>query len=130
MAKQSIKYELFNYLFKAFSKIGVPVVRQIDQYTELGYPFIAIEEVQDTVQVQSFDNYGGIPTVRVHLWSKADDLQKHDRLYIQIQEILMRTEQLPSYRVSLVNINTNDISDDTANIELRHTIIDSEFQTL
>lgn len=130
MAKQSIKYELFNYLFKAFSKIGVPVVRQTDQYTELGYPFIAIEEVQDTVQVQSFDNYGGSPTVRVHLWSKADDLQKHDRLYIQIQEILMRTEQLPSYRVSLVNITTNDISDDTANIELRHTIIDSEFQTL
>ncbi|UXU53210.1 hypothetical protein [Staphylococcus arlettae] len=130
MAKQSIKYELFNYLFKAFSKIGVPVVRQIDQYTELGYPFIAIEEVQDTVQVQSFDNYGGSPTARIHLWSTADDLQKHDRLYIQIQEILMRTEQLPSYRVSLVNINTNDISDDTANIELRHTIIDSEFQTL
>lgn len=130
MAKQSIKYELFNYLYKVFSELGVPVVRQVDQYTELGYPFIAIEEVQDTVSVQSFDNYGGEPNVRVHLWSDADDLQTHDRLYIQIQDSLMKTEQLSSYRVSLVSINTNDISDDTTNMLLQHSIIDAEFQTL
>lgn len=130
MAKQSIKYELFNYLYKVFSELGVPVVRQVDQYTELGYPFIAIEEIQDLVSVQSFDNYGGEPNARIHLWSDADDLQTHDRLYIQIQDILMKTEQLPSYYVSLVSINTNDINDDTTNTNLQHSIIDSEFQTL
>lgn len=130
MAKQSIKYELFNYLYKVFSELGVPVVRQVDQYTELGYPFIAIEEIQDLVSVQSFDNYGGEPKARIHLWSDADDLQTHDRLYIQIQDILMGTEQLPSYRVSLVSINTNNVTDDTTNTNLLHTIIDSEFQTL
>lgn len=130
MAKQSIKYELFNYLYKVFSELGVPVVRQVDQYTELGYPFIAIEEIQDFVTVQSFDNYGGEPKARIHLWSDADDLQTHDRLYIHIQDSLMKTEQLPSYRVSLVSINTNDINDDTTNTNLQHSIIDSEFQTL
>ena len=130
MAKQSIKYELFNYLYKVFSELGVPVVRQVDQYTELGYPFIAIEEIQDLVSVQSFDNYGGEPKARIHLWSDANDLQTHDRLYIQIQDILMETEQLPSYRVSLVSINTNSITDDTTNTNLQHSITDAEFQTL
>ncbi|MGX0001655.1 hypothetical protein [Staphylococcus cohnii] len=130
MAKQSIKYELFNYLYKVFSELGVPVVRVVDQYTDLGYPFIAIEEIQDLVSVQSFDNYGGEPKARIHLWSDADDLQTHDRLYIQIQDILMKTEQLPSYHVSLVSINTNDINDDTTNTNLQHSIIDAEFQTL
>lgn len=130
MAKQSIKYELFNYLYRAFSELGVPVVKQVDQYTELGYPFIAIEEIQDLVTVQSFDNYGGEPKARIHLWSDADDLQTHDRLYIQIQDILMKTEQLPSYRVSLSSINTNDINDDTTNTNLQHSIVDAEFQTL
>ena len=130
MAKQSIKYELFNYLYKAFSELGAPVVREVDQYTELSYPFIAIEEIQDLVSVQSFDNYGGEPKARIHLWSDANDLQTHDRLYIQIQDILMKTEQLPSYQVSLVSINTNNVTDDTTNTNLMHTIIDSEFQTL
>ncbi|MDG0820951.1 hypothetical protein M4L90_14115 [Staphylococcus equorum] len=130
MAKQSIKYELFNYLYKAFSELGAPVVREVDQYTELGYPFIAIEEIQDLVSVRSFDNYGGEPKARIHLWSDANDLQTHDRLYIQIQDILMKTEQLPSYHVSLVSINTNNVTDDTTNTNLMHTIIDSEFQTL
>lgn len=130
MAKQSIKYELFNYLYKAFSELGVPVVRVVDQYTELGYPFIAIEEIQDLVSVQSFDNYGGEPKARIHLWSDANDLQTHDRLYTQLQDILMETEQLPSYRVSLSSINTNSITDDTTNTNLQHSIIDAEFQTL
>lgn len=128
MAKQSAKFELFNYLFKAFSRFGVPVIRTKELQQELPYPFIAIENVEDSISVLSFDNYVGTPAVRVHLWAIEDDLANTDRLYMQIQETLLNAEKLPSYRISLSNIGTQDTTDNTTNQTLQHIIIDANYR--
>lgn len=128
MAKQSAKFELFNYLFKAFSGFGVPVIRLKELQQELPYPFIVLESVEDSIDILSFDRYGGTPTVRVHIWNTEDDLASTDRLYMQIQETLLNAEMLPSYRLALENIDTNDIPDNTANQMLQHVVIDASYR--
>lgn len=128
MAKQSAKFELFNYLFKAFSKLGVPVVRTKDLHKELTYPFIVLEDVEDSIGVMSIDNYSGVPTVRLHVWGTEDDLASLDSLYMQIQDVLLNAEELPSYRVTLENLDTTDATDNTTNQVLQHTVIDASYR--
>lgn len=128
MAKQSAKFELFNYLFKAFRALGVPVIRTKELHTELPYPFIVLEDVEDSISVLSIDNYGGTPTVRAHLWCTEDDLASADWLYMQVQETLLNVEMLPSYRVTLENLDTTDTTDTTTNQTLQHTIIDASYR--
>ncbi|MBF7019622.1 hypothetical protein ISO99_06815 [Staphylococcus sp. 18_1_E_LY] len=128
MAKQSARFELFNYLFKAFSNTGVPVVRLKELEQELPYPFIVLETVEDSIDVLSFDNYGGDPAVRAHIWNIEDDLASTDELYIKTQEILFNAEMLPSYRVTLENIDINDTTDTTTNQTLQHIIIDASYR--
>lgn len=128
MAKQSAKFELFNYLFKAFSNTGVPVVRLKELEQDLTYPFIVLETVEDSIDVLSLDNYGGNPAVRAHIWNTEDDLASTDELYIKIQEILLNAEMLPSYRVTLESIDTNDTTDRTTGETLQHLIIDANYR--
>lgn len=128
MTKQSARFELFNYLFKAFSNTGVPVVRLQELEQELPYPFIVLETVEDSIDVLSFDNYGGAPAVRIHIWNIEDDLASTDELYIKIQETLLNAEMLPSYRVTLESLDTNETTDTTANQTLQHIIIDASYR--
>ncbi|XVL42688.1 hypothetical protein ABLW00_08090 [Staphylococcus equorum] len=128
MAKQSAKFELFNYLFKAFRALEVPVVRTKEIHQELPYPFIVLEDVEDSIGVMSIDNYSGVPTVRAHLWCTEGDLASADRLYMQIQETLLNVEMLPSYRVTLENLDTVDATDTTTNQTLQHTVIDATYR--
>lgn len=128
MTKQSARFELFNYLFKAFSNTGVPVVRLQELEQELPYPFIVLETVEDSINVLSFDNYGGAPAVRIHIWNIEDDLASTDELYIKIQETLLNAEMLPSYRVTLESLDTNETTDTTANQTLQHIIIDASYR--
>ncbi|MFQ3905489.1 hypothetical protein ABLV94_07335 [Staphylococcus sp. Mo2-7] len=92
MAKQSAKFELFNYLFKSFRAFGVPVVRTKELHQELPYPFIVLEDVEDSIGVMSIDNYSGTPTVRAHLWCTEDDLAgltgytyRYKKLYLMLK---------------------------------------------
>ncbi|MCI2948334.1 hypothetical protein FH144_07830 [Staphylococcus caledonicus] len=128
MAKQSTKFELFNYLFKAFRALEVPVIRVQELHQELSYPFIVLEDTEDSISVMSFDNFCGTPTVRAHLWSTEDDLANADSIYMQIQETLLNVEMLPSYRVTLENIDTTDTTDKTTNQILHHTVIDATYR--
>lgn len=128
MAKQSAKFELFNHLFKAFSELGVPVVRTKELHQELPYPFIVLEDVEDSIGVMSIDNYSGVPTVRAHLWNKEDDLASTDQLYMKIQETLLNVEMLPSYRLMPENIDTTDATDNTTNQTLQHIVIDASYR--
>lgn len=128
MTKQSARFELFNYLFKAFSNTGVPVVRLQELEQELAYPFIVLETIEDSIDVLSFDNYGGAPAVRIHIWNIEDDLASTDELYIKIQETLLNAEMLPSYRVTLESLDTNETTDTTANQTLQHIIIDASYR--
>ncbi|WP_073504374.1 hypothetical protein [Staphylococcus succinus] len=128
MTKQSAKFELFNYLFKAFKNFGIPVIQLKELQQELPYPFIVLENVEDNIDRLSFDNYGGNPSVRVHVWNTQDDLASTDRLYMKIQETLLNAEMLPHYRIALENIDTNDVPDNTANQTLQHIVIDAGYR--
>ena len=66
--KQSAKLQLFNYLYEKFSEIGVPVIETKELNQELEYPFIAIQTTTDSMNVLTFDSFGGNPTAIVHLW--------------------------------------------------------------
>ncbi|UUY79066.1 hypothetical protein NUT40_02820 [Staphylococcus saprophyticus] len=47
---------------------------------------------------------------------------------MQVQETLLNAEMLPSYRVTLENLDTTDTTDTTTNQTLQHTIIDATYR--
>lgn len=126
---QSAKLQLFNYLFKKFLSLNVPVIETKDLNQQLDYPFIAIQSLNDHISRLTFDSYSGNPSVTVHLWGINDDKAMNDKLYLQVQNILLNDVYLEGYTLVRPNINVNEIIDTTSNQELLHTIINIEYES-
>lgn len=126
---QSAKLQLFNYLFKKFLSLNVPVIETKNLNQQLDYPFIAIQSLNDHISRLTFDSYSGNPSVTVHLWGINDDKAMNDQLYLQVQNILLNDVYLEGYTLVRPNINVNEIIDKTSNQELLHTIINIEYES-
>lgn len=126
---QSAKLQLFNYLFKKFLSLNVPVIETKNLNQQLDYPFIAIQSLNDHISRLTFDSYSGNPSVTVHLWEINDDKAMNDQLYLQVQNILLNDVYLEGYTLVRPNINVNEIIDTTSNQELLHTIINIEYES-
>ena len=100
---QSAKLQLFNYLFKKFLSLNVPVIETKDLNQQLDYPFIAIQSLNDRISRLTFDSYSGNPSVTVHLWGINHDKAMNDKLYLQVQNILLSDVYLEGYTSSLVS---------------------------
>ncbi|MDW3910644.1 hypothetical protein QI340_00340 [Staphylococcus saprophyticus] len=127
--KQSAKLELFNYLFEKLQSLGVPVITTKELELDLNYPFIAIQNVSDSVDRLTFDSFGGHPTVTVHVWGLDEDKGKHDALYMNVQDILMDDIQLPNYFLYYPQFNVNELTEIDSNQALLHTIINVEYES-
>ncbi|MBM0772703.1 hypothetical protein [Staphylococcus epidermidis] len=126
---QSAKLQLFNYLYEKFLSLNVPVIETKDLNQQLDYPFIAIQSLNDHISRLTFDSYSGNPSVTVHLWGINHDKAMNDKLYLQVQNILLSDVYLEGYTLVRPNINVNEIIDTTSNQELLHTIINIEYES-
>ncbi|MBE7320535.1 hypothetical protein, partial [Staphylococcus epidermidis] len=97
--KQSAKLQLFNYLYEKFSELGVPVIETKELNQELSYPFIAIQTTTDSMNVLTFDSFGGNPTATGPLWGLYDDKGVNDNLLMQVQNIMLDDIQLDGFNL-------------------------------
>ena len=125
--KQSAKLQLFNYLYGKFSEIGVPVIETKELNQELEYPFIAIQTTIDSMNVLTFDSFGGNPTAIVHLWGLDIDKSANDNLLMQVQNIMLDDIQLDGFNLFNPQFDINEAIEIESNQALSHITINVEY---
>ena len=125
--KQSAKLQLFNYLYEKFSEIGVPVIETKELNQELEYPFIAIQTTTDSMNVLTFDSFGGNPTAIVHLWGLDIDKSANDNLLMQVQNIMLDDIELEGFSLFNPQLDINESIEIEDNQALSHVTINIEY---
>lgn len=125
--KQSAKLQLFNYLYEKFNELDVPVIETKELNQELSYPFIAIQTITDSMNVLTFDSFGGNPTATVHLWGLDDDKGINDNLLMQVQNIMLDDIQLNGFSLFNPQLDINEAIEIESNQALSHITINIEY---
>lgn len=128
MLAQSLKLQLFNYLFTEFSRLDVPVIKTKDLDQALSYPFIAIQGISDRVQGFTFDSFGGNPTATIHIWGVEDNVLDNDELSSRVQSLLLNDIELDGYQLYDPQININETTVQETNHSLSHVVMNVEYQ--
>lgn len=124
---QSAQFQLFNYIFKQVSALGLPVITMRDYHDDVPYPFVMIQSLTDDEHIATFDSYTGRPSATLHVWGEDHDRGAHDALYMQIRNILHDDIALDGYTLINAQINTNVSDNDTTEQTLIHTTINVEY---
>ncbi|HEC2155314.1 hypothetical protein [Staphylococcus delphini] len=124
---QSAKFQLFNYIFKHVSALGVPVITMRDYHDDVPYPFVMIQSLTDEEHKSTFDSYTGSPSATLHIWGEDADRGAHDALYMQIRNILSDEIALDGYTLFNAQIMSNQSDDDTTEQTLIHTTVTVEY---
>ncbi|MDW4355185.1 hypothetical protein QI066_12245 [Staphylococcus saprophyticus] len=125
---QSLKLQLFNYLFTEFSRLDVPVIKTKDLDQALSYPFIAIQGISDSIQGFTFDSFGGNPTATIHIWGVEDNVLDNDELSSRVQSLLLNDIELDGYQLYDPQININETTVQETNQSLSHVVMNVEYQ--
>lgn len=128
MLAQSLKLQLFNYLFTEFSRLDVPVIKTKDLDQALSYPFIAIQGISDSIQGFTFDSFGGNPTATIHIWGVEDNVLDNDELSSRVQLLLLNDIELDGYQLYDPQININETTVQETNQSLSHVVMNVEYQ--
>lgn len=128
MLAQSLKLQLFNYLFTEFSRLDVPVIKTKDLDQALSYPFIAIQGISDSIQGFTFDSFGGNPTATIHIWGVEDNVLDNDELSSRVQSLLLNDIELDGYQLYDPQININETTVQETNQSLSHVVMNVEYQ--
>lgn len=124
---QSAQFQLFNYIFKHISALGVPVISMRDFHDNIPYPFVMLQSTNDDEHKSTFDSYTGRPSATLHIWGLDDDRGAHDALYMQVHNILSDEITLDGYTLFNAQITSNQSDDDTTEQILIHTTVIAEY---
>ncbi len=89
--------------------------------------FIAIQTTTDSMNVLTFDSFGGNPTATVHLWGLDDDKGVNDNLLMQVQNIMLDDIQLNGFNLFNPQLDINEAIEIESNQALSHITINIEY---
>lgn len=125
----SPEIQLFNEIFKRALTLGYTVVDYSPANNpSLPYPFIHIGE---TISVDLSDNkrfIRGELTQTIHVWGLASNRALFYDISHRLKNELRQISKLKNYYVRFLNLNSNDIYDNTTDDDLLHGIIEVEYR--
>lgn len=125
----SPEIQLFNEIFKRALTLGYEVVdyNPINN-PNLPYPFIHIGETTSNDLIDNKRFIRGEITQTIHIWGYASDRALFYDISHRLKQELRRISKLENYYVRFMNLNSNDIYDNTTDDDLLHGIIEVEYR--
>ncbi|MFF7217912.1 hypothetical protein [Mammaliicoccus sciuri] len=125
---ESPKLQLYNKVFEILKGFGYSVVDIKEMRQDLPYPFFVVSDVDERKRIDSFNSFTSSLTIKVHLWSIADNRGEHERLESYINNELCFLYDLDEYQLILNELSSNTLVDDTTNQLLLHTVLIAEYK--
>lgn len=133
MVKRSGQTEFYNEVFKLSQSLGY--VTHDYEYsltledTAENYPFVTITDENNRTYQEAQDAIFGDNAINVHVWATADDRGKFDEIMHNLRMAIHHIEELPNYGVTVYDISSKILVDDTTGRVLYHGILTPEIQT-
>lgn len=125
----SPEIQLFNEIFKQALTLNHTVVDYNPANDpNLPIPFIHIGETTSNDLIDNKRFIRGDLTQTIHIWSYASDRALFYDISHRLKQELRQINNLENYYVRFMNLNSNDIYDNTTDDDLLHGIIEVEYR--
>ncbi|MCI2913943.1 hypothetical protein [Staphylococcus hominis] len=130
MSNRTPQQLLYNEVFKQLQGYGIEVIDSTELGQSITYPFFVVTKRNAEKFNYTLDSFGGGLVIDVDVWSKGNDVGRHDELVYFADDMLSRIEDLNGYHVSIDRINANTlINKEEGNQNLLHTSIIAEYKS-
>lgn len=125
----SPQIQLFNAIYKASLALGYTTI----DYTptpdsRTPYPFVVVGETNSDDVINNKDIITGQLRQTVHVWGYASNRAGFADVVFSLEQKMRQLTQLPNYRLRLLDLNSNQLFDNTTTDNLLHGTIEVEYK--
>ncbi|WP_181350483.1 hypothetical protein [Thalassobacillus sp. CUG 92003] len=126
---ESPEIQLFNAVFAVSTNLSYTTIdySPVDDES-LAYPFVHVGETNSVDVINNKDVITGRLRQTVHVWGQAHDRALFSDMLFQLKTGLRRLRRLENYRLELIDLNSNQMFDNTTHETSIHGTIEVEYK--